>query len=85
MWDELEKFSKSKKSPIGYEVHISDIKYLSFLKVTSNSYVKIHLFFHHSFQPFIEQCLIHNKEKEAKKYLPKVRNELKVKYLIKLK
>ncbi|CAK9821167.1 Vacuolar protein sorting-associated protein 16 homolog [Anthophora plagiata] len=54
MWNELEKFSKSKKSPIGYE-------------------------------PFIDQCLKFNEEKEAKKYLPKVRDELKVKYLVKLK
>ncbi|XP_043252548.1 vacuolar protein sorting-associated protein 16 homolog isoform X1 [Colletes gigas] len=54
MWEELEKFSKSKKSPIGYE-------------------------------PFIDQCLMYNKETEAKKYLPKVKKELKVKYLIKLK
>ncbi|OAD57104.1 Vacuolar protein sorting-associated protein 16 like protein [Eufriesea mexicana] len=54
MWDELEKFSKSRKSPIGYE-------------------------------PFIDQCLKYNKEKEARKYLPKIRDELKVKYLDKLK
>ncbi|XP_076239321.1 vacuolar protein sorting 16 isoform X2 [Calliopsis andreniformis] len=54
MWGELEKFSKSKKSPIGYE-------------------------------PFIDQCLKYNEEKEARKYLPKVKDELKVKYLVKLK
>lgn len=53
-WSDLEKFSKSKKSPIGYE-------------------------------PFIDQCLKYNKEKEAVKYLPRVRDELKVKYLVKLK
>ncbi|KZC09045.1 PREDICTED: vacuolar protein sorting-associated protein 16 homolog [Dufourea novaeangliae] len=54
MWDELEKLSKSKKSPIGYE-------------------------------PFIDQCLKYNKEKEAKKYLPKVKDQLRVKYLVKLR
>lgn len=54
MWSELEKLSKSKKSPIGYE-------------------------------PFIDQCLMFNEEREAKKYLPRVRDELKVKYLVKLK
>ncbi|XP_053980459.1 vacuolar protein sorting-associated protein 16 homolog [Hylaeus anthracinus] len=55
LWEDLEKFSKSKKSPIGYE-------------------------------PFIDQCLIYDEhKKEAKKYLPKVKDELKVKYLVKLK
>ncbi|XP_029034323.1 vacuolar protein sorting-associated protein 16 homolog [Osmia bicornis bicornis] len=54
MWSELEKLSKSKKSPIGYE-------------------------------PFVDQCLKYNKEREAKKYLPKVKDELKVKYFVKLK
>ncbi|XP_031845297.1 vacuolar protein sorting 16 [Nomia melanderi] len=54
MWNDLEKLSKSKKSPIGYE-------------------------------PFIDQCLKYDKEREAKKYLPKVKDELKVKYLVKLK
>ncbi|XP_015182776.1 PREDICTED: vacuolar protein sorting-associated protein 16 homolog [Polistes dominula] len=54
LWGELEKLSKSKKSPIGYE-------------------------------PFIDQCLKYDQEREAKKYLPKVQDELKVKYLVKLK
>ncbi|CAL7934755.1 unnamed protein product [Xylocopa violacea] len=54
MWSELEKLSKSKKSPIGYE-------------------------------PFIDQCLKYNEEREAKKYLPKIKDELKVKYLVKLR
>ncbi|XP_076673507.1 vacuolar protein sorting 16 [Andrena cerasifolii] len=54
MWSDLEKFSKSKKSPIGYE-------------------------------PFIDQCLQYKEEGEAKKYLPKVKDELKVKYLVILK
>lgn len=49
-WTELEKFSKSKKSPIGYH-------------------------------PFVDVCL-HNKE-EALKYLPKVNEDVKVKYYIK--
>ncbi|XP_046392085.1 vacuolar protein sorting-associated protein 16 homolog [Ischnura elegans] len=51
-WLELEKFSKSKKSPIGYE-------------------------------PFVDACLNHDKKSEAEKYLPKVREELKVKYFLK--
>lgn len=50
-WDELERFSKSKKSPIGYE-------------------------------PFVEVCLKKHKVEEAKKYLPKCRNEKKVKWYI---
>lgn len=54
MWNELEKFSKSKKSPIGYE-------------------------------PFVDECLNYNEEREAKKYLAKVKEESKVKYLVKLK
>ncbi|KAF7389798.1 hypothetical protein HZH68_011655 [Vespula germanica] len=54
LWNELEKLSKSKKSPIGYE-------------------------------PFIDQCLKYNQDQEGKKYLPRVQDELKVKYLVKLK
>ncbi|XP_012286642.1 vacuolar protein sorting-associated protein 16 homolog [Orussus abietinus] len=54
LWTELEKFSKSKKSPIGYE-------------------------------PFMDECLKRGKEIEAKKYLPKIREELKIKYFLKLR
>lgn len=49
-WDDLEKFSKSKKSPIGYE-------------------------------PFVEVCLKYDDKEEAKKYLPKCRDERKIKLL----
>ncbi|RZF45723.1 hypothetical protein LSTR_LSTR005018 [Laodelphax striatellus] len=52
-WEELEKFSKSKKSPIGYE-------------------------------PFIDACLECGKQLEAQKYMPRVKEELKVKYFCKL-
>lgn len=51
-WTELEKFSKSKKSPIGYA-------------------------------PFVDVCLQNGNKMEAVKYLPKVNDELKVKYYIK--
>uniref|UniRef100_A0A336MYR0 Vacuolar protein sorting-associated protein 16 homolog n=1 Tax=Culicoides sonorensis TaxID=179676 RepID=A0A336MYR0_CULSO len=50
-WDEIEKFSKTKKSPIGYE-------------------------------PFVEIALNHNNLTEAKKYLPRCRDETKVKWHI---
>lgn len=50
-WLELEKFSKAKKSPIGYE-------------------------------PFVEVCLQQFNTVEAKKYLPKCRDELKTKWFI---
>ncbi|XP_046684103.1 vacuolar protein sorting-associated protein 16 homolog isoform X2 [Homalodisca vitripennis] len=50
---DLETFSKSKKSPIGYE-------------------------------PFVDVCLKHNRQSEALKYMPKVREELKEKYISKL-
>lgn len=53
LWTELEKFSKSKKSPIGYE-------------------------------PFIDECLKYGNVGEAKKYLPRVKDELKVKYFAKV-
>ncbi|XP_043465460.1 vacuolar protein sorting-associated protein 16 homolog [Leptopilina heterotoma] len=53
LWTEMEKFSKSKKSPIGYE-------------------------------PFIDECLKYKNEIEAKKYLPRVKDDLKVKYLTKV-
>ena len=51
-WGELEKFSKGKKSPIGYA-------------------------------PFVDICLEKNNRQEALKYLPKVSEDLKVKYYIK--
>lgn len=53
LWSDLEKFSKSKKSPIGYE-------------------------------PFVDECLKYNEKLEARKYLVKVKDDLKVKYLVKL-
>ncbi|RZC42147.1 vacuolar protein sorting-associated protein 16 -like protein, partial [Asbolus verrucosus] len=51
-WAELEKFSKVKKSPIGYA-------------------------------PFVDICLQKHKRPEALRYLPKVSEDLKVKYYIK--
>ncbi|XP_043223806.1 vacuolar protein sorting-associated protein 16 homolog [Amphibalanus amphitrite] len=51
-WTELEKFAKSKKSPVGYE-------------------------------PFVDACLEHGSLVEAKKYLPRVNDENKVKYYAK--
>lgn len=51
LWADLDKFSKAKKSPIGYE-------------------------------PFVEVCLQQNNVDEAKKYLPRCRDELKTKWLI---
>lgn len=52
-WTELEKFSKVKRSPIGYS-------------------------------PFVDVCLANNNQEEAKKYVPKVEDELKVKYYLKV-
>lgn len=51
LWEDLEKFSRAKKSPIGYE-------------------------------PFVEVCLQQHNVDEAKKYLPKCRDELKTKLFI---
>ncbi|XP_011305829.1 vacuolar protein sorting-associated protein 16 homolog [Fopius arisanus] len=53
LWSDLEKFSKGKKSPIGYE-------------------------------PFIDECLKYGSRLEAKKYLPRVKDELKIKYFAKM-
>lgn len=50
-WEELDKLSKSKKSPIGYE-------------------------------PFVEICLRKQNVEEAKKYLPKCRDDKRIKWLI---
>lgn len=36
-------------------------------------------------QPFIDECLKYGNQLEAKKYLPRVKDEFKVKYLAKLK
>nr|XP_046915204.1 vacuolar protein sorting-associated protein 16 homolog [Dermatophagoides farinae] len=51
-WLELERFSKAKKSPIGYE-------------------------------PFVDVCIQRQNRYEAQKYLPKIRDENKIKYYIK--
>lgn len=48
-WEALEKFSKAKKSPVGYE-------------------------------PFVEVCLAHRKEKEAIKYIQRCRDDQKIKW-----
>lgn len=53
-WSELEKFSKSKKSPMGYE-------------------------------PFVDVCLKYDNIAEAQKYVTKCKDDLKVKYYVKLK
>ncbi|SPP80809.1 vacuolar protein sorting-associated protein 16 homolog [Drosophila guanche] len=50
-WDELEKFSKNKKSPIGYE-------------------------------PFVEVCLKYDNAREARKYIPRCRDNRKVLWFI---
>nr|CAD7573986.1 unnamed protein product [Timema californicum] len=52
-WSELDKFAKTKKSPIGYE-------------------------------PFVDVCLKYDKRSEAQKYLTRVKDDLKVKYYLKL-
>lgn len=52
-WIELDKFSKVKKSPIGYA-------------------------------PFVDVCLQNDNRQEALKYLPKVSEDIKVTYCIKL-
>lgn len=52
-WTELEKFSKLKKSPIGYA-------------------------------PFVDVCLTYSNKDEAAKYLPKVADDIKVKYYLKV-
>ncbi|XP_026330192.1 vacuolar protein sorting-associated protein 16 homolog [Hyposmocoma kahamanoa] len=51
-WEDLDKFSKTKKSPVGYE-------------------------------PFVDACLKYNKNDEALKYLPRCRDDIKVKYYVK--
>ncbi|KAI8421023.1 hypothetical protein MSG28_008153 [Choristoneura fumiferana] len=51
-WAELDRFSKSKKSPVGYE-------------------------------PFVDACLNRNNSDEALKYLPRCRDDIKVKYYVK--
>lgn len=51
-WEDLDRFSKSKKSPVGYE-------------------------------PFVDACLKNNRKDEALKYLPRCRDDIKVKYYVK--
>jgi hypothetical protein len=72
-WIELEKFSKSKKSPIGYEVKLQHVN------VENINYNNVFLL-----QPFVDVCLEHRNEMEAQKYVAKVADDVKVKYYIKL-
>nr|CAD7262014.1 unnamed protein product [Timema shepardi] len=58
-WSELDKFAKTKKSPIGYEVNKHPM-------------------------PFVDVCLKYDKRSEAQKYLTRVKDDLKVKYYLKL-
>ncbi|XP_048000974.1 vacuolar protein sorting-associated protein 16 homolog [Leguminivora glycinivorella] len=51
-WEELDRFSKSKKSPVGYE-------------------------------PFVDACLKYRKNDEALKYLPRCKDDIRVKYYVK--
>ena len=53
-WEELDKLSRSKKSPIGYE-------------------------------PFVDVCLQYDVNSEAARYLPRVDENLQVKYYVKAK
>lgn len=48
-WEQLEKFAKAKKSPVGYE-------------------------------PFVEVCVRHGKNREAIKYIPRCRDDQKIKW-----
>lgn len=51
-WDDMDRLSRVKKSPIGYE-------------------------------PFVEVCLHHNKPDEAEKYLPRCRDDVKLRWYTK--
>lgn len=44
----------------------------------------IYLIEYFLFQPFVDICLQYNNKLEAQKYMPKVKDEMKVKYFVKL-
>ena len=79
-WEELEKFAKSKKSPIGYLVGIL-YRVIFSSKVSIHSSLLSYLFslFPFVLQPFVEVCMKHHNRHEAKKYVSKVTPEQKVK------
>ncbi|KAI4538236.1 hypothetical protein MG293_011639 [Ovis ammon polii] len=68
-WEELEKFSKSKKSPIGYLVR-------------ENRRALPDVFPPSSPKPFVEICMKQHNKYEAKKYASRVGPEQKVKALL---
>nr|CAD7406572.1 unnamed protein product [Timema poppensis] len=90
-WSELDKFSKTKKSPIGYEnpwVCKRPVKEKrSVLEVLYWAYfvrIATHSAETWTVNPFVDVCLKYDKRSEAQKYLTRVKDDLKVKYYLKL-
>ena len=67
-YEELEKFSKQKKSPIGYEASCMCMYVECTLLDPEVAF---------SFQPFAEVCIQRRNQKEAAKYIPKCAPEVK--------
>lgn len=113
-WAEIERMSKTKKSPIGYEVIIffcltTEFEFIILLRIYFNLIYSLSLCLSFSFnliiiysymsliyyplssmyiwlyilKPFVDVCVQHRNPNEAQKYLPKIRDENKIKYCIK--
>lgn len=78
-WEELEKFSKTKKSPIGYLVRTKRFMLSDLLLCPGNvSSRENDLLLLSLIQPFVEVCMKSNNKCEAKKYVSRVTPEQKV-------
>lgn len=76
-WEELEKFAKSKKSPIGYLVkrNVDFVIHVNCIKNCPVMFAELCS----QLQHFVEACVKRNNKYEAKKYVSKVTPEQKVK------
>lgn len=84
-WPEIEKLSRAKRSPIGYEVCINLANSASYANAPFIIIIFIHVnqLVSCAPQPFVDVCIQHGKKYEAQKYLSKVRDENKIKYYVK--
>ena len=69
-FEELDRFSRQKKSPIGYEVRVA-----VYALVILSVFV---------FKPFAEMCIQYRNRKEASKYIPKCAIENRFQLYIKI-